>query len=255
MTDAELAYVIRVTSVISLVLLFFGISSYFSPDAWTTYEVANSIGRDFYRANTAREYSTGSLYSSAFPPVWPVIVAGFTRLTGNIYGSYLAAFLAYIGFAIAAEQFGRRAFGRRGIGLLSAILISQFLRFRSELGSGRERPLMLLELSVLGSLLIDLDNASRVRSAVLGFLAGLMVMTRFDALPAALTVLIAAPFIGVRRERILFMLGGFLVAISPWIFFSYEHFGVSFASSNKWTAISIERGDVYDYHMVPPRTL
>src|SRR2546430_16898254 len=102
-TEQQVMRVIRVTFIISLPLLFFGTAAYFSPDAWTTYELANTIGGDFYRENTAREHFTGSLYSSAFPPLWPLIIALFTPLTHTIYGSHIAAFLSYGGLADAAQ--------------------------------------------------------------------------------------------------------------------------------------------------------
>lgn len=254
-TEQQVIRVIRVTFIVSLPLLFFGTATYFSPDAWTAYELANTIGGDFYRENTAREYFTGNLYSSAFPPLWPLIIALFTPLTHNIYGSYLAACVAYGAFALAAEQFGRRAFGQRGVGLLSALLISHFMGFRGELVSGRDRPLVLFELALLGSLLLGLEHASRRRVALLGVVAGAMVMTRFDALPAALLVLAGAPVLGVRRGRLVLLLAGFAVAVSPWIVYSLSHFHVPFASSNRWIAISLERGDVYDYYVQRPRTL
>ena len=255
LTEEQVERAIRVACLLSLPLLLFGNTSFFSPDAWTAYEISNTVFGDFYRENTAREYSTGGFYSSAFPPLWPVIMAVFKPLTGNIYGSLLAAFVAYALFALAAEWFARRAFGQRGIGLLSALLLSHFPGFARELMSGRDRPLLLCELAIAGGLLIGVRKASWQRVALLGFVAGAMIMTRFDALPSALVIMAGAVLLGVRRGRILVLVVAFAVAISPWVIYSRTHFNASFASSNKWTAISVVRGDVYDYHVTPPLTL
>ena len=255
LTEAQVMRVLRVTCVVMLPLLVFGTASFFSPDAWTAYEMSNTVFGDFYRETTAREYSTGGFYSSAFPPVWPVIMALFKPLTGNIYGSFIAAFVAFALFAIAAEWFARRAFGRRGIGLLSAVLLSSFPAFLREVASGRDRPLLLFEFAIAGGLLVRLENATWKRSALIGFVAGAMVMTRFDALPSALVILMGAVALGVRRSNILVLGAFFALAISPWVIYSRTHFNANFASSNKWTAISVERGDVYDYYVTPPRTL
>jgi hypothetical protein len=255
LTEEQVMRMICVTCLLTLPLLIVGTASFFSPDAWTAYELSNTVFGDFYRQTTAREYSTEGLYSSAFPPIWPVIMALFKPLTGNIYGSFLAAFVAYGMFALAAEWFGRRAFGRRGIGMLSAVLLSSFPGFLREVASGRDRALLLFELAIAGGLLVRLHKATWKRSALIGFVAGAMAMTRFDALPTALIILTGAVILGVRRTNILVMVAFFAVAISPWIGYSRTHFNVNFASSNTWTAISVEKGDVYDYYVTPPRTL
>ena len=108
LTEGQVTRVIGVACLLSLPLLIVCTASFFSPDAWTAYEISNTVFGDFYRENTAREYSTGGFYSSAFPPLWPVIIALFKPITGNIYGSFIAAFVAYALFALAAEWFARR---------------------------------------------------------------------------------------------------------------------------------------------------
>jgi hypothetical protein len=254
-TEPFVSRLIAIAFGISLVVLAVALpaASHFSPDSWTVYELSRTIGSDFFKANTAREYSTGSLYSSAFAPLWPLIVALFTRFTGNIYGSYIAAFVAYGAFAIAAEALGRRAFGRRGIGLLSALLMLRFPGIRSELGGGRSLPLYLFELALLGNLLLGLETAARLRVAALGLLAGAMVMTRFDAMPAALVVLLGAPFLGVRRRHIALLLAGFAIAISPWVAYSFSHFHVPFATDNGRVAAALDpNAYVYDFHLRRP---
>ena len=111
----RMASAVFALSLVALAIAFPAIDrfSHFSADSWTVYELAHSVGGDFFRANTVREFRTGSAYSSAVAPLWPIVVSLFTRITATIYGSYLASFLAYTAFAAAAELFARRAFGRR----------------------------------------------------------------------------------------------------------------------------------------------
>jgi hypothetical protein len=228
----------------------------FSPDAWTVYELSRTVGGDFFRANTVREYVTGSAYSSSFAPLWPVVVSGFSRVIGNIYAGYVAAFVAYAAFAASAEWFARRAFGQRGIGVLSALLLLQFLGIREELSSGRSIPLALCELALVGALLIGLESAPAWHSALAGLLTGGLVMTRFDALPAALVIVLGAPLIGVTRSRFAMLFAGFLVAVTPWIAYSIVHFHTAFATDNRAVVLSVDRmAFVHDFHVRPQLTL
>jgi hypothetical protein len=227
-----------------------------SPDAWTVYELAQTVGGDFFRVSTVREYTTGSAYSSAFAPLWPVVVSLFAWITGNIYGSYVAAFLAFAGFAAAAELVARRAFGQRGIGVLSALLVLHFSALQGELSSGRSIPLYLCELALLGALLIGLDAAPKRRAAMVGLLVGAMTMTRFDALPAALVVILGAPFIGVSRARVALIVAGFVLAISPWLAYSLVHFHTVFATDNRAVALALDKSAfILDFHVRPQLTL
>jgi hypothetical protein len=228
----------------------------FSPDAWTVYELARTVGGDFFRANTAREYVTGSTYSSAFAPLWPVIVSAFSQIIGNIYAGYVAAFFAYAAFAVSAELFARRAFSQRGIGVLSALLMLQFLGVREELSSGRSIPFALCELALLGALLIGLKTAPTWRVALVGLLAGALAMTRFDALPAALVVILGAPLLGVSRTRLALIVGGFALAVAPWVAYSIVHFHTVFATDNRAVALAVDRmAFVHDFHVRPQLTL
>jgi hypothetical protein len=231
--------------------------STFSFDSWSVYELSQTPGDRFFEANTSRAYyGADSLYSTAFAPLWPIVIALFTPITENIYGSYIASFVCFAGFAIAAEELGRRAFNRRGLGLLSALLLLRFAGMRSELGAGRSIPLFLFELACVGCLFFRMERASARRVFAIGGLAGMMVMTRFDAIPSALVVLVGVVILGVRDRRYLLVLLGFFLAISPWIVYSWAHFHTLFATDNRVVALSVDPNTfVMDYHLRPTRTL
>ncbi len=244
--------------VISLVALFVTLPAIdpFTFDSWSTLELARSVGHDFFRANTAREYSSGSAYSSAFPPVWPLVVSFFSLAIGNIYATYLAAIASYVAFAVAAEWLGRRVFASRWVGLASAIVLLRYVGVRSELGGGRSIPLYLCELAVVATLLHDVKSASARGVFLLGLAAGAMSMTRFDAMPATVMTVVAAWWLGVRDARIGAVLAGVVLAVSPWIAYSLAHFDTVFATDNRLVALALDpNAFVLDYHVRPPRLL
>lgn len=215
--------------------------STFSFDTWSVYELAQTPGQRFFEANTSRAYYiSDSLYSTAFAPLWPVVIALFTPITENVYGSYIASFVCYAGFAIAAEELGRRAFNRRGLGLLSALLLLRYAGVRSDLGAGRSIPMFLMELACVGCLLFRMERASPRRVFAIGLLAGMMAMTRFDAIPSALVVLLGVIVLGVRDRRLLLVFLGFFLAISPWILYSWVHFHRVFAMDSGGAALSVD---------------
>lgn len=243
----------------SYILLALGllVISTFSFDSWSVYELAQTPGERFFEANTSRAYYiSDSLYSTAFAPLWPVVIALFTPITENIYGSYIASFVCYAGFSIAAEELGRRAFNRRGLGLLSALLLLRFAGVRSDLGAGRSIPLFLMELACIGCLLFRMERASPRRVFAIGALAGMMAVTRFDAIPSALVVLLGVIVLGVRDRRLLLVFLGFFLAISPWVLYSYIHFHKFFAMDSGGAALSVDPNTFkLDYHVGATRTL
>ena len=116
--------------------------------------------------------------------------------------------------------------------------------------------LFLCFLALLGSLYLRLDPDSWLHAAGNGAIAGLMVMLRFDAMPAALVALIAAPLLGLRGRRLALMVLVFSIVISPWVVYSWSHFHTPFATDNRSVALAIHP-DAYvlDYHSAPKPTL
>jgi hypothetical protein len=221
-------------------------------DSWTYFELARSFGRDFYAVSTVREFQTGSPYSSAFPPLWPAIIATFSRLGFGMFGSYLASFISFGLFAAAAERFARRLFARPGVGLLSVLLLLAFPGMRWDLAGGGSFALFLCLVALLGNLLFELDPRSNPHAVRLGAIAGCIVMLRFDALPAALAALLCGVALGMRRSRLLILCVSFALFISPWVLYSWSHFHQPFVTDNRAVALAIDP-DAYvmDYHPSP----
>lgn len=225
-------------------------------DSWTYLELAQTFGRDFYAITTIREFGSGSAYSSAFPPLWPALVALFAKPGLGMLGAYVAAFLSFAAFAAAAERFARRLFSMSGIGLLSALLVLAFPGMRWDLGGGGSIALFLCFIALLGTLLLELDVRRSAHALALGALAGLLIMLRFDAAPASLVALVAGVALGFRGRQIVLMTLAFALVISPWVAYSWMHFHAPFVTDNRLVALALDP-DAYvmDVHPTPRPTL
>jgi hypothetical protein len=247
-------YVLAVFSTTAgLVILFFLAPSrfHFWYDSWTYYELAQSIGHRFYAVSTVREFQTDGAFSSAFPPLWPAIVATFSRVGFGMIGSYLASFASLAAFTIAAERLARRMSAVPGVGLLSVLLLVAFPGIRWDLAGGGSFALNLTLIALLGALFFDLRSDSDSQAATLGAIAGLMVMLRFDAAPASLVALLCGVALGFRGRRVVVMTAAFALVISPWVMYSWTHFHAPFATDNREVALALDP-DAYvmDFHTV-----
>lgn len=215
----------------------------YSPDSWTLYELSNTVFRDFYQFSHFRSYGSSSAYSSAFPPLWPVLIAIADAIfgTGARTGIYLA-FASFTGFALISEHICRRVVGAAWIGTaIPLLLLLGPNMVWSELEGGRTIPLqLLLYASVLLGLLAG-PRFTMLRAAGIGLLAGLAVLNRFDAV---LLPILAAIFVAVLTRsplRAVVVMASSLVALSPWIAYSLVTFGSVFATDNSGIALLLDR--------------
>lgn len=213
----------------------------YSPDSWSYIELARSFGHDPLRIVVWRSYAFPEPYTTSFPPLWPGVLAMAWSVTGAgpIVG-LLMALAAFAAFCAAAELLGREATGVSWLGLASAVAMGADPSFVDEIAAGRAMPLHMLLLACL--LLVLFRGAGGWRSnALLGGMAGLLVMNRFDALPVAAGVLL----LGLLRWQSLrgtILAGGvLLLVISPWIAHSWLRFGVPFATDNGPVAASLDQ--------------
>src|SRR6185503_4321587 len=218
----------------------------FSPDSWSYFDLAESFWRHPYQAWGLRQFQSVTPYSNSFPPLWPLVLVPFVRVAG-IWGTYIAALLAYAGFAAASEALSHRWFSRRGIGLLSATLLFAFSGVQGELAGGRSIPLALMWLALIA---LEMPRGAREprHAAVYGMLIGASVMTRFDALPSALVFLAGLLWLGAGARLFTYACGAFVLVISPWIVYSIAHFHTPFATDNSATALAATYTFVLDFH-------
>lgn len=240
-----------------LVVGTFAVNSYappFSPDSWGYFELSRTFAADPYAISTWRSYASAIPYSSSFPPLWPALIAGVDQLTGlGVYSGYLLSGVVFLGFMLVAEATVRSAFGRRWLGGTSALLLFAFPPFQTELLAARAIPLQLLLLACTLWALTRIGLRPLTRAAALGFLAGLLVMTRFDALFLAAGLVFASAFVDRDWRALPVAAAALLVAVAPWVLFSLSTFGQAFATDNAQVALSVDpREFVTNFHLRPP---
>lgn len=212
------------------------------PDSWALYELSRTVFGDFYQFSHFRSYGSSSPYSSAFPPLWPSLIAIVDGVlaTGARTGIYLA-FASFIGFALVSELIGRRAIGAAWIGAAVALVLLLGPKMVwYEIEGGRTIPLQLLLYSLVLLGLLAGNRISLLGAVGIGFVAGLAVLNRFDA---ALLPLFTAIMIGVltrSARRAGLALAGALIAISPWLGYSLATFGTAFATDNSGVATLLD---------------
>jgi hypothetical protein len=230
----------------------------YSPDSWALYELSQTVWGDFYRLTHWRSYASAAPYSASFPPLTPVLIALADALfgTGPRTGLYLA-FAAFAAFALLSERIGRQVTGAAWLGLGAALLLllgPNMLLI--EMQAGRTIPLQLLLYALV---LIGLVRGAAItfgQAALIGLVAGLAVLNRFDAVLLPVPVALAIGWLTRSPAKALAALAASLVAVSPWVAYSLTHFGTLFATDNAGIATALDpRAYVTDWWPVPQASL
>ena len=214
----------------------------YSPDSWALYELSQTVFGDFYRFNHWRSYASASPYSASFPPLYPTLLALADALlgTGPRTGLYLS-FACFAWFAIVSERIGRSVSGVPWLGLGAALIgLLGPNMLLVELGAGRTIPLQLLLFALILSGLLQGERISLVGAARIGFLAGLAVLNRFDAVLLPLSITMMILWLTRSPKRALAAAAAAGVAVSPWVIYSLITFGTAFATDNSGTATSLD---------------
>ncbi|MCR9179946.1 MAG: glycosyltransferase family 2 protein [Erythrobacteraceae bacterium] len=226
----------------------------FSPDSWALYELSQTVFSDFYRFNHWRSYTSALPYSASFPPLYPTLLAIADALlgTGPRTGVYLA-FACFAAFAVVSEQIGRTVTGAAWIGLGAALIgLLGPNMLLAELGAGRTIPLQLLLFALILNGMLRGAAIGLAGAAGIGFVAGLAVLNRFDAV--LLPLLIAAMIAWLTRKpsHVLAALAAAAVATLPWVIYSLTTFGTVFATDNGGIATTLDpAGYVTDWWPAP----
>jgi len=230
----------------------------FSPDSWAFYELSKTVFGDFYRFSHFRSYASASLYSSAFPPLHPVLIALGDALfsTGARTGLFIAL-LGFAGFAVASEMIWRRATGTAWFGCVAAaLLLLGPDMLLDEISAGRTIPVQLMLYALVLYSLLAGRSIGFGRSVAIGLVAGLCILNRFDA--AALPVLVAAMIVWLTRKPLLGLasLAASALAVSPWVFYSWTTFGTLLSTDNSAIATGLDASAfVTDWWPEPQSTM
>jgi hypothetical protein len=214
----------------------------FSPDSWALYELSQTVFSDFYRFSHWRSYASASDYSASFPPLYPILLAlvDGSLGTGPRTGLYLA-FACFAGFAMVSEQIGRKTTGVAWIGLGAALIgLLGPNMLLMEMGAGRTIPLQLLLFALILSGLLRGGRIGLAGAAGIGFLAGLAVLNRFDAVLLPLLVAAMIGWLTRKPATAAAAMAAAAVAISPWVIYSLTTFGTVFATDNSGIATTLD---------------
>lgn len=230
----------------------------YSPDSWAFHELSRTVLSDFYRFTHFRSYAESAPYSSAFPPLTPVLIALVDGLlgTGVRTGLYLA-FGAFIIFAALSEAIGRRVTGAPWVGVAAALMLLLGPKMLVvELNAGRTIPLQLCLYALVLWGLTARDRIGAAGALGIGFAAGLAVLNRFDAILLPPLTALALIWLTGKTIRAGQALVGSLAAISPWLIYSWTTFGVIFATDNSGIATALDpRAFVTDWWPAPQPAL
>ncbi len=230
----------------------------YSPDSWALWELSQTVFGDFYRFTHWRSYAGEIPYSASFPPLTPLLIACLDALlgTGPRTGLFLA-FASFAGFALVSEAIGRRVTGAAWLGLGAAlVLLLGPNMLLIEMQAGRTIPLQLLLYALVLLGLLAPERISLVRAAMIGFVAGLAVLNRFDALLLPVPAALAVGWLTRSPARGAMALAASALAVSPWALYSLTHFGVLFATDNAGIATALDpQAYVTDWWPTPQATL
>lgn len=214
----------------------------YSPDSWALWELSQTVFGDFYRFTHWRSYASELPYSASFPPLTPVLIACLDALlgTGPRTGLFLA-FASFAGFALASEAIGRRVTGAAWLGLGAAlVLLLGPNMLLIEMQAGRTIPLQLLLYALVLLGLVRGEGITLARAAMIGFVAGLAVLNRFDAVLLPVPAALAVGWLTRSPARGAMALAASALAVSPWALYSLTHFGVLFATDNALIATVLD---------------
>ncbi len=214
----------------------------YTPDSWAFYELSKTVFGDFYRFSHFRSYADTSPYSSAFPPLYPTLIALVDGMfgTGARTGLYIA-FASFIAFAGLSETIGRRVTKAAGVGLAAALLLLLGPKMLLvELQAGRTIPLQLCFYALIILGLFARERITVVGAFGIGIAAGLAVLNRFDALPLPLLAAMGAAWVSAKPMRAAQVMAGSVIAVLPWIAYSWTTFGTVFASDNSGVLTALD---------------
>jgi hypothetical protein len=226
----------------------------YSPDSWALWELSQTVFGDFYRFTHWRSYASDLPYAASFPPLTPVLIACLDAVfaTGPRTGLYLA-FAAFAGFALVSERIARAVTGAPWLGLGAAlVLLTGPNMLLIEMQAGRTIPLQLLLYALVLWGLLRGAGITLAHAAVIGLVAGLAVLNRFDAVLLPVPVALAVGWLTRSPARGLAVLAAALVAVSPWMAWSLATFGTPLATDNAGIAAALDpRAYVTDWWPTP----
>ena len=221
-------------------------------DNWNLWELSLGLTQDFYHVWNLRFFATEAGSSISYPPLYPALIAVTDAVTGlGPASGTLVNYACVAAFAGVNMAIGWHIAGSRAAGLLIAAAMLCFLPFGTEIVGARSHPVALLILALIGLVVIR-SPITVATASLVGFLAGLGMMARFDFL---LPSLILGGLILLWSRRVAPPLAyglGALIGASPWIIHSWSAYHTPYASDSRWSAMAKQPGLWPNDWVAPP---
>lgn len=177
-------------------------------------------------------YNLGEHVTALTSPLHGLLETGLALLGLDPVASYrlMAPFVVLAGWFVALRQSGLQ--GQALVVFTVVGLLSPFLALWTV--GGLETPLLACFTTLLVSKLIVVNHAGVVSGrdfAILGLLAGLMFLTRFDSVLVSVPVLLAVLITQYRRPVIWAGAAFSLALAASWLVFSWAYYGDIFPTS------------------------
>ncbi|WP_455206796.1 hypothetical protein [Kaarinaea lacus] len=250
----------------------------FTPDSWTYWELSKTVfSDDFYRINGWRNFQSQQPYSASFPPLWPLLIAVSQAILniGPVVMPIITGCLVLL-TSLVIELVSRRFIYYRGVGAVAGCALFLHKHYVDQIETAGTIPLAVFLLSILA--LVWITQKGQVRAVLLGVLAGLLCLTRFDVLLFALVlglILLTEPvWLRIARDgisaagdnpqseigsKLYWAVTAYYIALfailSPYILYSIIIFGKIWATDSSAVALSSVPVYVTDYYLQWPPTL
>jgi hypothetical protein len=225
----------------------------FTADSYSYYEISETIGKEFGKVGTIRQYVMRTDYNISFPYFYPFCIfvinkiTGLGRYSGVLFNVYIMMLTYLLFFYIS-----KKLVNKYWCGGIAVFLLSTNTSYLEEVCAARSIPLAMLFSLVAFYLIASIYSCkkeNKIIPFIVGISIGLLISTRFDGLVmvAYCTILIVI----CNRNRIwnfISYMVGLAIAASPWMIYSIGHFSKLWISDNYGTAFLV-------YTSIPTRII
>ncbi len=247
---------------ILIVLNFFLVSlpnPKFSCDSYQYWTLSRTIDNDFYKSSSiVQQYIFDTQYSVDAPPFYPILIWTVNQLHDfKIYGGFVINFVVAFAVLYMLLRLSRLLFKHPIYGLLVFLALFSYVPFQQELSAARIIPLAILYQLVMIYYVLTREKLGYKGFAFIGFLAGLSILSRFDFLNASLVLGLVLASIEKDKWFSKLALYYFMVVLtfSPWMYYSYSHFGTPMISKDVRTVTStiiVHSNNYFPHGQEPP---
>ena len=224
-----------------LIILTFGvlIISFMKPsilwDTWQVYDMSKYVFSDFGYMTQIRQQILNTHYEMAFPPVFPILISIVNMIynLGVNAAVLLNSIFIFLSFVELSKIFKEK--NVEVAGAITTFIIFGGKLFISTYAGGLSQSLGYYLLILLVRIILSEQKYKPTFAIKTALCAGIMLMNRFDALAIVVVMFFLIPFLMYKEHNWKFICKNMLIYVftvvlvcSPWIFYSFVHFGTPF---------------------------